>query len=104
MRVQLDMLSRRFWSAPAEEAFTEEEGEEERPEVGDLVTLLPDNKQMGILKALEGTRAEALGHRGCDFKHASVIHRLHDVSAHLKKSGKTLSHGVALLSYPILVL
>lgn len=41
-----------------EEAFTEEEGEEERPEVGDLVTLLPDNKQMGILKALEGTRAE----------------------------------------------
>lgn len=41
-----------------EEAFTEEEGEEERPEVGDLVTLLPDDKQLGILKALEGTRAE----------------------------------------------
>ena len=68
----LTQLTRRFWSP--EEAFTEEEEEEEeeRPEVGDVVTLLPDNKQMGILKALEGTRAEALGGPGSDFKQASV--------------------------------
>ena len=80
VKVHLDMLTRRFWSAPAEEVFTDEE-EEERPEVGDLVTLQPENKQMGILKALEGTRAEALGDPGCDFNIAAVIYRLHDVSA-----------------------